>query len=100
MILDAEIVALAVLADAAERGEAGAPTSTAREGGDTMARIARLLFLTAPDRYPTCLFGAVDGDGRLEPAALDYLEAALDRARRRLLVSAIERWKRATAARN
>ncbi len=92
MVLDGEIVGLAVLADSIAHAPDGDRRARQGEGAEAIERIARLLFLTAPDRYPACLFSAVDAEGHLEPAALEYLDAALDGPRRRLLVSTIERW--------
>jgi hypothetical protein len=96
-VLDGEIVGLAVLADSMAQASDVDRRTRRDEGAETIERIARLLFLTSQDRYPACLFSAVDADGHLDPAALEYLDAALDGPRRRLLVSTIERWNTCSA---
>lgn len=90
MALGAEIVGFAMVVERA--AQATGPHEMQRDGREAIERIARLLFLSAPRRYPSCLFSALDADGHLDPAALDYLETNLDAAHRQLLVSSLERW--------
>jgi hypothetical protein len=101
LALAAEVVGFAVLveatgaADSANSAAAGAQPARAThdEGRDAIERIGLLLSLLYPARYPACLRAALPAEnGRIEAAALEYLDNALDPPYRQLLVSCLERW--------
>ena len=60
---------------------------------DAIERIARLLYLISPDRYPACVGGSLGSDDPVTTAAaLEYLDTTLPSPYRQMLISLLERW--------
>jgi ATP:ADP antiporter, AAA family len=90
--LAAEIVGLAVLVETLSGSDA--PSANEHDAAaDAIERIARLLFLLSPDRYPDFIGSALrSGEPAQAAGALEYLDITLSAPHRQILVSLLERW--------
>lgn len=90
--LAAEIVGFAVLVETCA-GSGGSSNDDRYAGRDALERIATLLFLISPDRYPDCIRWALrSGDPVNMAAVVEYLDVTLPAPHRELLISLLERW--------